>query len=239
MKPEYFKIIKEINSLEGKLHSFRNLKIEDQKRIQRLYDQKDFKKEDLTDFIAQKESSLKECFQIDRRTMEIDKEIENINSQLNSIFDEKTIAKLVTNKEALNHELATIQEKGLELLEENESLEEDIKSAQTFLMGIDETIDEIYLEVFEEAKIKQVSQDAVIERIDQITQDLSEKFKNSYLKAKEQTPKTNPLSHIMQSRCQQCQFELPSNLISDVEDKFLIKTCVMCKRILIPQSSAY
>lgn len=239
MNKEFFKIIKEINSLEAKLDVFQNLKADDKKRIKRLFDQKSYRQEDLNEASAKKDALQKELFSIDRRTMEIEKNLKENNEKLNSIFDEKITSKLESSNEELTIELDEIQEKGLSLLEEIEEVKEEIENAQNFLNGIDETIDEIKAEVLEKQGLENESEKHIQERITQILNDLPTDFQVKYLKLKKDAPHHNSLSMAKDKKCQFCHYEINSKKLEAIEIKFELHKCDMCKRILIPEQASY
>lgn len=239
MNKEFFKIIKEINSLEAKLDIFQNLKADDKKRINRLFDQKNHRQEDLNEASSKKDALQKELFSIDRRTMEIEKTLKENNQKLNTIFDETITSKLEKLNKELSSELDEIQERGLSLLEEIEEVKEEITNAQNFLNGIDETIDEIKAEIFEKQGLENESEKHVQERISQILNDLPIDFQTKYLKLKKDSPHHNSLSVVKDKKCQFCHYEINSRKLEAIEIKFELHKCDMCKRILIPEQASY
>lgn len=239
MNKEFFKIIKEINSLEAKLDIFQNLKADDKKRIKRLFDQKSYRQEDLHKASAKKDALQKELFSIDRRTMEIEKILKENNEKLNSIFDEKIASKLESSNEVLINELNEIQERGMYLLEKIEEVKEEIENAQNFLSGIDETIDEIKAEVLEKQGLKNESEKHIQERVSQILSDLPTDFKAKYNQLKKNAPHHNSLSLAKDKKCQFCHYEINSKKLEAIEIKFELHRCDMCKRILIPEQASY
>lgn len=239
MNKENFKIIKEINSLEEKLLNFDRLKSEDKKRIQRLFDQKSYRKEDLNEATLKKDALQKELFSIDRRTMEIEKTLNENKNKLNSIFDEEIIQKLESHNSQLNEELCNIQARGLEILEVIESLDGEIIDAQSFLKGIDETINEITEEILAHQKVEDISENSVHQRINEISNELTSDFKATYMKLKDNAPSHHSISLLKDKKCQFCHFELTAKKIEEIEIKLQPRACDMCKRILIPEQASY
>lgn len=239
MNAEFFKIIKEINSLELKAKSVETLKVEDKKRMDRLYEHKENRQEDLNTYISELNNFEKRNREIDYRVQDIQKSLEDILFQKNSVFEEQLQRKLEENEKILIDEKDTIENEAFDNLEKIEELDQEIKNAQNFLRGIDETIDEILNEVKTDLGAKNLNIEKINERIDEILNDLSEEFKNKYLKLKDKAPLNSPLSILNENRCSQCGFQVPAQAALDIENLKLLDQCQMCYRILIPSHSSY
>jgi predicted nucleic acid-binding Zn-ribbon protein len=239
MNKENFKIIKEINSLEVKLNHFDNLKGEDKRRIERLYQQKEHRLDDLKSYSLKKDELQKELFQIEIRTQEIEKEQSNIAQQLNQVLESNLQEKLNLQKHKLDDELNNIQEKGLLNLEAIETFAIEIQDAQSFLNGIDETIDEITHEILEKQNVDNLSEDHIKKRIEEVTADLTDEFKASYIKLRKHAPVHNSLSLLENNKCQFCHYEVNAKKLEDIQVKYQLHACEMCKRLLIPPESSY
>tara|TARA_B100001971_G_scaffold215185_1_gene259332 strand:- start:4641 stop:5360 length:720 start_codon:yes stop_codon:yes gene_type:complete len=239
MNPEYFKIIKEINSLEKKIFSLDSLKKQDKQRIQRLLEHKSNRHEELQNFLNEENDLFKEAIEIEKEIELIDKRTADLNSQLNQVFEEDITKKLNENLKKLEQDLSQKEDRGLAILERQETLKSEIYDAQNFLKGIDETIDEIKTEIMQEQAHKDVSYENIQDRINSLISELDEGFKEKYLKLKNKAPALDQLSIINDERCAFCGFKINSSDAQRVLNLEKLLGCSMCNRILIPGHSAY
>lgn len=239
MNAEFFKIIKEINSLEQKVFSLNSLKAQDRQRISRLFEHKEQRHEKLKDHLKEIQNLRTLSVHIDNSINENDKKIQEYNSQLNSIFDQNLQDRIQENLEQAQNNNEKLQEEGLTTLEKIEEIEQEIIDSQNFLKGIDETIDEIKAEISQEQTIQDTSITNVHERIEDLLSDLSEDFRTQYLKLKAKAPTTNTLSIIFEERCSHCGFQIPHQKAEMILNLKSLCSCEMCQRIFIPKHSAY
>lgn len=239
MNTEFFKIIKEINSLEIKINALDNLKGDDKKRMLRLHEHKSNRLEDLKSSTETANKLEKRNREIEYRIEDINKELLTISAQLNSVFEEKLQKRLHEKQITLKNEIERLEEEAFEILEKLEDVNQEISDAQGFLNGIDETIDEILVEVQSDLMFKDKDINQIKDRINQIESELSDDFKKKYKNLKEKAPKNTPLTFLKQSRCGHCSFQVAAKLAEEIENLKILSSCQMCKRILMPEHSSY
>lgn len=232
MQFNLFSILKEINSLEHSLFKLYSVDKEEEKRIKRLNEHKELKKDELKELLETKVKLNNELTEIDQKTEDITNELKNISKQENEVLSETIQKRLQDKKQNLESELNLIQDQGLTYIEELEDKEETIKELQGFLNGIDSTIEEIKKEVYQLEYLNLEKASIVRNRIDECLNELPKNEKESYLKLKSKAPSLSTLSIVNNAKCSHCYFEIHTSKLNELKKEKLI-SCSACNRILI------
>ena len=239
MNQEYFKILKEINSLEQNISSLESVNDSELNRLAKLND----KKSDAQTQCDQLKSSLKEhrllAQKNENELSSIDARLVKIKADIGGSFDSKEMELLDNEKQKLSTQLDNLESEGFELLEKIEELEQQIKDKETFEQGITETIDEIKEEVDQVTGENQVKIETLKTRIESLLGQLPENFVNTYQKLKLKKLSVSLFTKVQAGRCFVCKMGIDKTREAQVEEQLLLKTCSSCGRIFIPNQALY
>jgi predicted nucleic acid-binding Zn-ribbon protein len=234
---EPFFLLKEFQSLDKHISDCLNLILEEEKRILKLNQLKQSRSDDLAEHLNQQENLLKEISTKEvintklsrdyEQTLSSEKQIKN-TQEYHSFEQQK--AKLQTEKNKLDLEL-------FELLEKQEELSNIIKDDQSFLIGINNTISEIFAEV-EIVKKKEHSSVKDYEyRQSLILENLPIHFQDRFQRIYKNLKGKRPITIARGSNCAECAFLLSRNLLSELDRGETLVTCPNCHRLLLPSSA--
>lgn len=182
----------------------------------------------------------------------IDLKIKSKEHALDTLTNEQTKLKakesMVTNEKevlALEKSLKENQEKCLSLeselfldLENEEALLQKIKDLKSFLIGLENSIQEISAEVQSHSAKYKIDLESVQNRITSLLALCHKDVLVLFERAQKKHPKS-PLSYINGTSCKECRMVLNSVLKSSVENISAIETCPYCERILLPTTLNY
>lgn len=237
MSSEAFKIAKEINSLTLQKTQILETILEEEKRVEFIKSNRADRSEELD----VNENKLKELkFKIQKTENEISnfqRQLEKDKIALNSVTSNQQLESL---KKAIAHShesLDGLENKGLELIEEQENVELEIQEAQLFLKGSLESLNEIKQEVqsFKAEKEKEII--LLENRIKLLLDELPPLFQERILSVIAKNIPKSSFTRIKDGHCEFCRFSLSKIDISNIEDKLALKTCGQCNRIFMPQQA--
>ncbi len=239
MNKEYFKILKEISSLEKEQDQLQYENSEETARVEKLRqrqaDEETEKQNFLNDLQIVRAQSAKNENELSLASSKMQK----IKADLAGSFDSKNIEKMEHQAETIASEIDRLENEGLELLEKSEALENEIKEKETFLAGISETIQEIKDEVDRVSGINQKQIDSLARRIEMSAKQLPENFVRAYEQVKSKGLSIGAFTSIDSGRCEVCKMNVDKRREKEVEEDLSVKTCSSCGRIFIPKASLY
>lgn len=227
MSIEWFLKLKEIDSLTKMRLSEIKQKQDQENRLSKLLTTKNEKESESEDLkhkllgvrneIAHIESSIKQASEQRQRLMDIG-------------GDEAKIAKFADD-------IASWEEAGLLLLEQEEEVQTAIADTRVFLQGLEKSTLEIANEA--EAAIKQ--HQGMIQqyemRIQLLTEELPDQFQNLLKKIMSKNLAHGPFTRIEQGSCYFCRFKISRLDESQIDMQKELKTCPQCTRIFLPFGS--
>ena len=239
MNKEDYRILKEINSLNNELDKNQAL-IDDQlHRVVAIERQRGFKSDDLTLTEDSLSKARTELNQIENNIAHGQKLLDQSKSNKANVFTQVEIESLQAQIDRSANELDELETRGLELMDEIETLESDARDAKTFLAGTLETIDEITEEVIE-SNAPTINAIKILEgRIDLLFIDLPEKVVSVTKKLIEKKLIHGPFTSLNANQCRICGYTLPVKKSEDIEKRLLFTQCSSCRRIYIPETSLY
>ncbi|MEX1099494.1 MAG: hypothetical protein WEB87_03640 [Bacteriovoracaceae bacterium] len=239
MNKEYFKILKEINSLEQKMASLTAINQEESFRVDKLKQKKDEALQDL-EALELEERLLKQKSQkIENRLAALDSRGKKLDADLKGNFDGKQAPLLEKEKAKVALELEDLENQGLENLEKLEELEAAIQDKKTFIAGVAETIEEIGLEVGEIVVKNENAMKTLEKRIENSLQEVPANFQSVYSSLRKKAMPVSLFASIQNRKCSICKMSVDWEKEAKVEEKMLLKTCSNCGRIFIPKESLY
>ena len=239
MNKEYFKILKEINSLESEIAKLEAENQEETYRVAKLKErEREALEEEQTLEGLLKQEKL-EAQKSENLIVSLDAKIKKAASDLRSSFDSKHLEALEREIVKYESELELAQEHGLELLEKIEDLEAQVDEKRGFLKGIDETIREIAQEVAEISAKNQTQIDSKQKRIEIALEQIPPAFQSAYQSVKSKELAFSSFAKIENGRCSVCKSVVDRSKVEQVETHLAIKTCSLCGRIFIPNQALY
>ncbi|MBC77121.1 MAG: hypothetical protein CME64_14005 [Halobacteriovoraceae bacterium] len=239
MSKEHFKILKELSSLEIKRSELENLNLKGQKRVEKLIVQQNEAHSDIEKLNSEIQEKRFLSQKSENELTQIDSKLKKIEADIGGSFDSKEMELLDQEKQKLLQKMDEIEMRGLELLEEMESIEEKIGDRKTFAKGIEETIAEIKAEVDAENSDRNKEIETLNGRIDSSLGELPEPFRTTYQKVKAQNLAISMFAKIESRSCSVCKSGVDRAREAQVEEQLLLKTCSSCGRIFIPNQALY
>lgn len=239
MNKEYFKILKEINSLEGDVSS---LEAENQQETYRV-DKLTAREEETRDELRRLQEELKEkkleSQKNENLLVSLDVKVKKSAADMRASTDSKHMEAQERERERYEAELEQAETYGFEILEKIDELSGLISEKETFLAGIGETIAEIKAEVDEVAAKNQVQIDSKQKRVDSALEQLPKNFQSAYQSVKSKNLSISSFTKIVAGKCAVCKMSVDRTKESQVEDQLAIKSCSSCGRIFIPNQALY
>ncbi len=131
-------------------------------------------------------------------------------------------------------ELDHLEEEGLLLLSEAEEVENQIKDLKTFLIGVEQTIQEIQGEVIVEINKFNKEIDNIDLRLKLLQDELPQDFQSLYQRISSKNPAHGPFTRIDNGSCYFCRFKISRIEESEIDIHKNLKTCPQCSRIFLP-----
>ncbi|MCO4755851.1 MAG: hypothetical protein KC478_15325 [Bacteriovoracaceae bacterium] len=239
MNQEYFKILKEINSLEQNISTLETTNNNETARVSKLQDRRQLAQEELEQYKASLKDRRLLAQKNENELSSTDSKLAKIKADIGGSFDSKEMELLDREKQKLSIQLDELESAGFELLEQMEELEQLIKDKQTFIQGVGETIDEIQQEVDQLVNENQKQINSYQSRIDSSLTQLPENFVNTYQKLKTKNLSVSLFTKIQAGKCFVCKMGVDKTREAQVEDQLQLKTCSSCGRIFIPNQALF
>lgn len=239
MNKEYFKILKEISSLEKARDQFLYENSEETARIDKLIQKEDEARSEKEDLQRLLEDLKAQSTENENALSQTSSKLAKIKADIAGTFDSKNVDKMEHQSESLSEKIDQLEDLGLELLEKSEEIEKEIKEKETFLSGIAETIEEIKKDVMlaSGANTKQI--ETLDNRIDNNLKQLPENFVRAYEQVKSRKLSVAAFTSIASGKCQVCKMSVDKTKERQVEEELALKTCSSCGRIFIPKEALF
>lgn len=240
MNKEIFRILKEFQSLHLKKDELSKSIQNELQRIEKIEDQRTKRDKILQNDLVHLKQLKPEMTKIENQINETSNKLKNSRTKINQIASQHELEAINTQIDSYENELSQLEEKGLEILEQTEILEESITNAENFLKGTLETIKEIEGEIKEENEPLYHELNTLKNRIEILKPQIPEKVLNRIVELQSKGPKYSPIAEITpQNTCKACGYLPPKALVDSVEVKLKLHSCPGCNRIFIPESSKY
>ena len=240
MNKEAFKILKEINSLNLNLIKFKKTIQAELQRIDRIDNSREERTTEQANLQVQLKTCKKNLLDVDKKSEYFDDIIKASKGKIPTTFDERELNALNSQISNAENEVDQLQDQGLTLLDEVDTLENKIADATSFLAGSLETKLEIEKEINLENDDILKEMTIINERLDILHTQIPTKASERILKLIKDKPKVSPLAHISPTRnCDICGYLIPQVTERAVEVDLKLSSCPGCTRILIPQSTKF
>lgn len=161
-----------------------------------------------------------------------EQKLSNTKEHLPMATSEKEVNALEKEIATLTPLIETLENTGLELLEKIELIEIEIKEGEEFLIGSKETYDEVKLEVDTENLVEEKELQNYQKRIDLIVPEIEKIFWTSYQDSSKDHKYKNPLTFLVQGKCQSCKFHIDTTSEKGIEAGNTTELCSGCSRLL-------
>ncbi len=236
---ENFKIIKEIDSLDRNIKTFIDLIENQNKRILSINNKINDKNEKIDKLNKELKSISSELTSSENELSSTQQKLEIKVSQKGQVFTDSQIQALDKEIKLYEEKIDSLEETVFSFMEKKESIEENIKDSHTFIKGASNSLIEIQKEV--DIEIEQLTKKKTNTqlRVDTLLKQLPEGYQSKIKGMLDKDFRSTIVATIVDRSCNYCRASLPTQFISDVEDKHILKTCSACKRVFIPSSSSY
>ncbi len=237
MDIEYFRVIKEIQSLNLKI--FDHLKnIDDEKaRINYLETKSDESKKSLKIFQDEKRELTKKLTSLEEEHFEKEKNLSKAKDNLALASDMNQQNAITKQIENLTPVVESLEEEILITLENIETLDENILDKTTFLDELEETQFETHQEVETKCNEENKEVNTLEQRVSGLLNELTETDKQLIKNTISKFPKRDFLTRAnSQKKCDKCKFTLDAQTYSSISELKSIELCTSCKRVMIPEN---
>lgn len=230
-------MLKEFTSLNSKLVIAKKSIATELQRIDKIQAQREERKAEqdlLTDQLKEKkENEILLEGQLEKTQNQLALYQEHLN-QITTVKEEESLKNQI---DSAKQSVAKMEEDLLESIEITEKLESEIQTANTFLAGSLETVNEIEAEINRDNEEIYHQIKITNERISYILQELPDPVIKRLEKLKLEQKNYDPLSELSEkNHCTKCGYPLPMALIGPLEKDLKLTSCRGCKRILLPQN---
>lgn len=224
MSAESFFKLKEIDSLNKMKLAFLKTKSDQEARLSKL-------KERENEALLQTAKLKQELISTTNELADVEKLLKTASEQKQRLIDIGGDEKKIQN---FSQDIEKYEEKGMEFLSRLDEIESEISDQKNFLSGIQKTISEIMEEVKPEVEKCDQEIKNIDLRVELLTQELPDDFRNLYLKVSAKKLAHGPFSRTDQGSCYFCRFKISKVDESEIDTQRSLKTCPQCGRIFLP-----
>ncbi len=224
MSLEWFSRLKEYDSLSRSRLGHLNSIKEQEKRIEVLSARKD-------ENLAQLSVLKSDYIRLQQSLHEIEQKMKVMAEQRSRWIDSGGDE---AKRKMMEAELSKLEEEGFNLLQKLDENEVERKDIQTFLQGLEKTIQEISLESQNEIKIFENEIKQIDLRLEGLMEILPPEFKNLLLKLLQKKLAHGPFTRIDAGTCFFCRYQISKAVESEIDMQKLLRQCPQCTRIFIP-----
>ena len=224
MSLEWFSRLKEYDSLSRSRLGHLNSIKEQEKRIELLSARKD-------DNLAQLSGLKSDYIRLQQSLHEIEQKMKVMSEQRNRWMDSGGDE---GKRKAMEAEISKLEEEGFTLLQKLDENEVERKDIQTFLQGLEKTIQEISLESQNEIKTFENEIKQIDLRLEGLIEILPPEFKDLLLKLLKKNLAHGPFTRIESGSCFFCRYKISRVVESEIDMQKLLRQCPQCTRIFIP-----
>lgn len=235
MDKNYYRILKELNSLKQAIPSLEKIIAGELSRIDKIEKLREIQKSNLLNWENRLMTMTQELQEVENNISKMSASLTKAQTDCKGLISEHEINSLDKQMKLLTEKIDEAEMNGLSIIEQCQELEQNIKDAKSFLKGSLETIHEIEAEInsanadiYNEINIKKM-------RIKNLFEELPTNVVNKLHYLENKGPRFIPLSQLTeQNTCQMCGYLTPMAIVSSIEKYQRFHTCSACERILIP-----
>jgi predicted nucleic acid-binding Zn-ribbon protein len=172
-----------------------------------------------------------ELISITNDLADVEKSLKNASEQKQRLIDIGGDEKKINN---FSQDVEKYENKGMEYLSKIDELEKEIADQKIFINGIQKTISEIAQETKHEIEIIDQEIKNIDFRLNFLTSELPDDFKNIYQRIVSRKPAHGPFTRTDQGQCYFCRFQISKMDESEIDAQRILKTCSQCGRIFLP-----
>ena len=237
MSKEIFLHLLEIQGLNGKIFEHRGLITEHQKRVEYVKSKREEKLEQLSQLKNELEGNKNVLATLEKDLFTSEEQLKKTQEHISMANCEKQVVALEHELEALTPKIDTLENESLELLDKNEAILTDIKEAEEFITGVEQTIPEIEKEVTQDIEKEEREIDGYNQRINALLDQGPKNILDAYTSLSKKYREKGFLTFINNHCCTKCGYQVSRVLESDIEKTFSIEYCSGCGRIIVPYSA--
>ena len=224
MSLEWFSRLKEYDSLSKTRLGLLNSIKEQEKRIEVLSKRK-------TDTLAQLSGLKSDYIRLQQSLHEIEQKMKVQAEQRSRWIDAGGDE---NKRKMMEAELIKLEEEGFSLLQKLDENEIERKEIQTFLLGLENTTQEISLESKNEMQIVENEIKQINLRLEGLVEILPAEFKDLLLKLLKKNLAHGPFTRMEAGSCFFCRYKISRVVESEIDMHKLLRQCPQCSRIFIP-----
>ncbi len=181
--------------------------------------------------LSQTSTLKQEHISLHQKLLETEAQIKNADTQRQRLVDMGGDQNKI---QSYQQQLNTLEEEGLQFLEEIENKNQELKDAQTFLEGLEKTYQEIKAEVDQENQKANAEITQLNMRLDLLQEELPDDFKSLLKRVTAKNLAMGPFTRIEASSCYLCRYKISRIEESEIDMQKGLKTCSQCGRIFLP-----
>lgn len=234
---EQYKDLLELQSLENQILKFENNIKDHNKRIIFVESKKQEAINDLSDLNLTLEQTKKDLGQKEDKLNQLQNNLIRNKEKMDMVKTTKEMEFLEAEVKSINDSIPVCEDLVFNLLENIETLEKNIGEKQSFLAGIDQSIEEVRTEVNIDIEKENKELKYYQERKSHLLDSFEKTFKDMFIFTYNKLRLKTFISILNGNRCGYCKNGVPANTCEQIEKAFLIELCPTCERILIPDSA--
>lgn len=162
--------------------------------------------------------------------------LNQLNQQLQRATNQKEENTFHSQIDHVSKELAAAELDFFSCLEKSEVLENEIEELKDFLIGIQETKNDLLIETrkYIDHELKKIEYRQV--RINSLTEELHESVKQTYLETEKRLTPKETVAFLQEKKCSSCFIQIDSIMKQSLEEARTIENCPNCSRFLLPES---
>lgn len=236
---EQFKLLKEISSLFDQREILQDKVIKENLRVEKVIKQRQVREQEKLELQEQLKKASSQEQHIENCLAHSQGQLDQAKGHLNSVQTQQQIDALTSEISKLESDINQLEEEGIEILEKIDLLNKNIEEANSFLIGSEESLNEITHEVAEISDDFQKQIEILNQRIHSLTDELNPIFQNKLNTAINKKIPISIFSRISGGCCDFCKLQLSKVEVDNIERKLNLATCNGCSRIFIPLNSLY
>lgn len=234
LEKHHFSSLREVQSLDNSIKGHLDI-IDDEKaridHLDSLFKRRESEFLEWQELLSHKRTELKS---LEKECHNWEEKFAKAKSQAAEAKNEKQVDALNNETKTSDAEVSRLQDLQLELLEELETLENNIEEFKTFKDGLDSTKAKVTEEVNQIVEKETLEINRYRERISALLEDIPDNLKRTFQQVRKKHRFKQPLVRVINKGCEKCKFTLDSSTCEQVETLKVIQTCNSCDRLFIP-----
>jgi len=169
-----------------------------------------------------------------------------LEKRISSLKNNRMMVKTTEQLLAIDKELATVSSEKekleniiLEQMETLSNLEDELGTFNSFLTGIDKSIQEIQAEANQAIKEENTQINNYQERISELTKNIPPEAKEIFSNINKIHLYNSPITLIQNNACSKCNYPIDRNMSSMIEKGTILEQCPGCQRLIAPRNAQY